>query len=406
MISIFHPNGKLEGEVDLPASKSISNRLLILQAQYPKIEIENLSEAEDTVLLHKALKQKSSTIDVNHAGSSLRFLTAYFAFKAGCKVVLTGSKRLQQRPIKILVDSLKSLGAKITYQEKEGFAPLIIEGVKPPNFGEVTIDASTSSQFVTALLLMAGNFKEGLKLQLKNQIVSASYIELTLALLSKFGFETKIEGNEIFAKFQSFKTKKFIVENDWSAASFFLSMACLSSDSNLLLRGLKESDLQGDKSQVALFEQLGTNFYFEKRGLRLKSAKSSINNFDCNLLQMPDVTQALVVTLAQKNIRAIISGLQTLPLKETNRIEALKTELQKFGKIINTNKTSINISGEFNQNPIATIETYHDHRMAMAFAALGLIQKLNIVDEEVVSKSFPNYWEVLKSLGFVIDITS
>ena len=171
MISIFHPNGKLEGEVDLPASKSISNRLLILQAQYPKIEIENLSEAEDTVLLHKALKQKSSTIDVNHAGSSLRFLTAYFAFKAGCKVVLTGSKRLQQRPIKTLVDSLKSLGAKITYQEKEGFAPLVIEGVKPPNFGEVTIDASTSSQFVTALLLMAGNFKEGLKLQLKNQIV-------------------------------------------------------------------------------------------------------------------------------------------------------------------------------------------------------------------------------------------
>lgn len=406
MISIFHPNGKLEGEVDLPASKSISNRLLILQAQYPKIEIENLSEAEDTVLLQKALKQKSSTIDVNHAGSSLRFLTAYFAFKPGCKVLLTGSKRLKQRPIKPLVDSLKSLGANITYQEKEGFAPLVIKGVKPPNFGEVTIDASTSSQFVTALLLIAGNFEEGLKLQLKNQIVSASYIDLTLALLSKFGFETKIKGNEIFAKFQSFKTKKFIVENDWSAASFFMSMACLSSDSNLLLNGLKEFDLQGDKNQVALFEQLSLNFYFEKRGLRLTSAKSSIKTFDCNLLQMPDVTQALVVTLAQKNIRGNISGLQTLPSKETNRIEALKTELQMFGKVVETGNDYLRISGNFTLNPNVKIETYKDHRMAMAFASLGLIQKIRIVDEEVVSKSFPNYWEVLKSLGFVIDITS
>jgi 3-phosphoshikimate 1-carboxyvinyltransferase len=406
MISIFHPNGKLEGEVELPASKSISNRLLILQAQYSDIEIENLSEAEDTVLLQKALKQKSSTIDVNHAGSSLRFLTAYFAFTPGNKVILTGSKRLQQRPIKPLVDSLKSLGANIIYQENEGFAPLVIEGIKAPNSGEVTIDASKSSQFVTALLLIAGNFKDGFKVKLQNEIVSESYIDLTLKLLSKFGFETKIEENEISAKFQSLKTKNFFVENDWSAASFFMSMACLSSDCNLLLNGLKESDLQGDKSQVALFEQLGLTPSFEEKGLRLKSNTGSLKTFDCNLLEMPDVTQALVVTLAQKNIEANISGLQTLPSKETDRIEALKTELQKFGKTINTGKDFINVSGEFIQNPNTTIETYHDHRMAMAFAAIGLNQKINIVDEEVVSKSFPNYWEVLKSLGFVIDITS
>jgi len=406
MISIFHPDGKLTGAVELPTSKSISNRLLILQAQFSEIKIENLSNAEDTQLLVHALKQKTGNINVNHAGSALRFLTAFFAFEPTCEIVISGSDRLHQRPLKPLVDSLKKIGAEITYIEKDGFAPLKIKGVKAPNFAKVEIDSSKSSQFISALLLISGRFQNGLELVLENEIVSKSYIDLTTSLLKKSGFDIIEKKNSISVKKTQIIPQTFKVEKDWSAASFFFTMATLSKSCNLLLLGLNLEDLQGDKNQLQLFEKMGLKFKFEPAGLRIENSGINVKQADFNLIEMPDVTQAISVAAAVNNIDVKITGLQTLPAKESNRILALKVELEKFEKQVEADSRSLKITGQFKPNSTIIIKTYNDHRMAMAFSAIALKQRLNIEQENVVVKSFPNYWKVLESLGFVIEITT
>lgn len=402
MVEVFHPTGILKGEVFLPSSKSISNRLLILKAFHPEIKIGNLSDADDTRVLVKALEKKFGEINVNHAGSTLRFLTAYFAFCEGAEVVLTGSSRLNKRPIKPLVEALKIAGAKIEYLENEGFAPLKIKGVKSPKSGAIEIDASGSSQFVSALLMVALNFKDGLKIYLKGKVVSRPYIQQTINLLEQIGYRITWEGNQIEIYFQSLKKVDFKVEADWSSATFFLGMAINSKQCKLLLRGLSQNTIQGDALQVNIFEHLGVQVNFTELGMQLLKINSSLNLLREDLTNMPDVAQGLAVAAALKRVEVHLSGLQTLPQKESNRIEDLATELRKLKfDVITTNETlSIKGFAQF-QNEL-NIKTYNDHRMAMAFAIAGLYSKVVFDDESVVSKSFPDYWNQLKKIGFNI----
>lgn len=407
MISVFHPNGQLRGHVYLPSSKSLTNRFYILNHLFPQIEIENPSISEDGELMHRALKSSAYEINVNHSGTALRFLTAYFAFENGRRVILSGSERLKQRPIEPLVNSLLKVGCRISYAEKVGFAPLIIEGISPPK-GPVIfeIDTALSSQFLSAILLQSVRFTQGLVIKFKGLVNSKSYVYQTLQVLELIGVHTYISGNEILIQPpKKIKPSNFIIESDWSAASFLFGLSTLTNYCNLLLLDLFRHSHQGDEMQLPLFERLGLAYSFQKNGMKLKSPTPNQQSLKANLSNMPDVTPALAVNAAIKNVDCLFTGLDTLPLKESNRLEALKIELEKFGKKVEINNNSLKISGTFQVNPDAVIETYNDHRIAMAFAQLAMVQKVNINNPDVVVKSFPAFWSQLKILGFVIEHT-
>jgi len=385
---VSHPTKIVECEIDLPASKSISNRLLIIQALYKEeFIITNLSNSEDTKSLQKALKATSTTIDVGAAGTSFRFLTSYLSIQNGKGVILTGSERMKKRPIKELVKVLQKIGAKIEYLENEGFPPLKITGTKLTG-GKIELNGDVSSQFVTSILLIAPTLRNGIELKLKGMIVSKPYIEMTLRLMNEFGIESSWEDNIIRIQSQNYIAKDYKVEADWSASSFWFEIAALSERCNIKLNGLQENSIQGDKKVIEIFNNLGVDSVFENEKLIL-TKNQTISPFQTyDLIETPDLYQPLRCTLFSKNIKADFSGIQTLKDKETDRIISVETELKKL-------------------NSIKIIDTYKDHRMAMSFAPLCLkFGELQINDVEVVSKSYPDFWQDLKKAGFIISLLS
>jgi 3-phosphoshikimate 1-carboxyvinyltransferase len=395
-----------EIELEITGSKSESNRLLILKALYPQIYIDNLSESDDTLVLQKALSNQQGTIDVHHAGTAMRFLTAYFACKEGADVLLTGSDRMQERPIGILVEALKDLGADIEYVKKKGYPPLQIKG-KSFVKNEVTIPAHTSSQFISALMLIAPSLPQGLVIHLLGEITSTPYINMTLSLLKRLGIEGTFNNALINIPSQSLlKPITVTVESDWSSASYFYSIVALSAGLSLKLCSYRGESLQGDAALAQLYESLGvkTTFLAHEHAIVLTRLPEFTlpHRIDWNLINTPDIAQTIAVSCFGLGVGCYLTGLHTLKIKETDRLLALQCELQKMGATIEVTENSLYLHPSHNFKTDVSIETYHDHRMAMAFAPMALKTSLKIMDSNVVSKSFPSYWDNLKTLGFSI----
>jgi 3-phosphoshikimate 1-carboxyvinyltransferase len=403
----------LKSEIKITGSKSETNRLLLLQALYPNISLENTSNSDDSEVMSSALSttnnQQPTTldqiIDIHHAGTAMRFLTAYFASQENRIVTLTGSSRMKERPIKILVESLKQLGAKIDYLENDGFPPIKITGQKLTN-NKVSLPANVSSQYISALLLIAPKLQNGLELTLIGEITSVPYIKMTLNLLQEIGVETSFNGNLIVikSKAQSLKPKSLTVESDWSSASYFFSILALSeAGSQITLSSYKQNSLQGDSALVEIYRKLGVETHFDENEMILvKQPNFKLQTLNLDLNNTPDIAQTIVVTCLGLGIGCHLTGLHTLKIKETDRLEALKTELSKLGASISVTDESLTLLASSNIISNQTIATYNDHRMAMAFAPLALKTNINIENAEVVSKSYPDFWNDLKKLGFEI----
>ncbi len=401
-LKIQNYNKEAIGDLSITGSKSESNRLLIIQALYPQIEIQNLSKSDDSQVTMEGLKSKENVIDVDHAGTAMRFLTAYFAIQPHREIVLTGSNRMQERPIKLLVEALNSLGADITYEKEPGFPPLIIKG-KEITINRVSLPANISSQYISALMLVAPALRNGLKIDLIGEITSFPYIKMTQSIMDQLGFEIAFDGNQISIKSaSSINTNHWKVESDWSSASYFYSIVALADRSEITLKSFFEESKQGDAALTKIYEKFGVKTTHSNGKIIL----SKITDFNppnfmtLNLKNTPDLAQTIAVTCLGLNINCKLSGLHTLKIKETDRLTALKTEIEKLGGNVKISERSLELlnTGKINQNVL--IDTYNDHRMAMAFAPLGLRVPININNPKVVSKSYPDFWDDLQKLGF------
>ncbi len=393
-------------QINISGSKSESNRLLILQALYPNTQIENLSNADDTHALNAALTQDLDEVNIHHAGTAMRFLTAYYAILEGKEVVLSGSKRMHQRPIKVLVDALSHIGAEIEYANEVGFPPLKIKG-KSLSKSKVEIDANVSSQYITALLLIAAKLENGLEITLNGRITSLPYINMTLALLQSVGITAQFNGNVLkvypFASDET-ETKTLVVESDWSSASYFYSMVALSDiGTTLSLTSFKENSLQGDAKLVDIYREFGVESSFDNEKLVLNKTSENPLHKTFNLIETPDLAQTIAVTCFGLGIGCKLEGLHTLKIKETDRLVALKIELEKLGAEVAITSDQLELKASININSNVAIDTYQDHRMAMAFAPLALRTSLQINEANVVSKSYPNFWNDLKQLGVLLN---
>lgn len=393
----------LKSAISVTGSKSESNRLLLLQALFPNISIENISNSDDSEVMQEALSGNEEVIDIHHAGTAMRFLTAFFAIQENRTVTLTGSPRMKERPIKILVEALRQLGAKIEYIENEGFPPIKITGQKLSQ-NKVSLPASVSSQYISALLLIGAKLENGIELTLEGEITSVPYIKMTLALLNDLKIQTSFERNviKVYPKLDV-ETKVMTVESDWSSASYFFSIVALSQNSSIALTSYKESSLQGDSALVAIYKKMGVETHFDGNKMTLvKQPNFKLETLNLDLNNTPDIAQTIVVTCLGLGIGCHLIGLHTLKIKETDRLEALRIELTKLGANISVTNESLTLLPSPTINPNIKIATYNDHRMAMAFAPLALNVPIIIENAEVVSKSYPDFWEDLKSLGFVI----
>jgi 3-phosphoshikimate 1-carboxyvinyltransferase len=404
---ISKPDKTLKGSILLPGSKSVANRALIIHAlSYSPYPIENLSDSDDTRVMEQVFNSNTNVFDIGHAGTAMRFLTAYLSQIVG-EWTLTGSDRMKQRPIGILVDALNKLGARIEYLENEGFPPLKIYGSHLKGC-ILELDGSVSSQYISALLMIAPTLEGGLTLRLKNKITSRPYIDMTLKLMEQFGVQSVWKRNEIRIVEQGYKAHPFAVEADWSGASYWYQMAVMADELDLELPGLTTDSLQGDAQIARWFQELGIDTIATEKGSRLvKNGNSLPKNLTLNFIENPDVAQTFAVLCVMKHIPFHFTGLETLKIKETNRIAALQDELAKFGaQITEPANGELKWDGTFplEKQAVPEIETYHDHRMALAFApACQIYGPVAIFDPMVVTKSFPNYWEDLKKVGFVID---
>lgn len=404
----------INGHLSLPSSKSISNRVLIIRALCEQdFDIHRLANAKDTVTLDRLLKGEHDVYDAGAAGTTFRFLTAFLAMQPGSQI-LTGSERMKQRPIGVLVEALKQMGANIEYLEKEGYPPLKIN--QTDAFGQtsqLSIPAHTSSQYITALLLLGPCLPNGLDLELEGEIVSRPYIEMTLQLMAYFGVTHQWEGQIIRIKPQSYQARPFTVEADWSAASYYYSIAALSEECNLQLDGLFKESLQGDAVLQDIYTQFGVTTTFNKEGLSLHKTKSNAlpPAFEYDFLKCPDIAQTLAVTCAALGVNGLFSGLETLRIKETDRIAALQIELGKVNAFLaelperfakKSTKNYFLVEGKASWDAPPTFSTYEDHRMAMAFAPLALLHPIQIAEPNVVEKSYPDFWKDLETIGFTV----
>ncbi len=394
----------LKGIIRLTSSKSISNRILIIQSLCEdKFRVKNLATANDTLLLQELLNSSSSVLDAEDAGTTFRFLTAYLSQKPG-EWVLTGTKRMQQRPIGILVNALRKLGAVISYAEKENFPPLKIDGKKISG-GEIEMDGSISSQFISAILLIAPTLQNGLTIQLKGELFSQSYMEMTLKLMSEFGIDYEWTGSTIKIPEQNYVAKNFSVESDWSAASYWFEMAALADEVDLTLQGLKKDSIQGDSVITEIMKQFGVEAEFTNEGVKLKK-KSSFQlqkKFSYNFQSCPDLVQTMAVICAALGVEAEFTGIKNLHIKETDRLLALKTELKEIGVESEFSNFQFSIPVSELRTPNSELLTYSDHRMALSFAPLALMfGKIEIENPDVVKKSYPEFWEDLISVGFKV----
>ncbi|MGB5989872.1 MAG: 3-phosphoshikimate 1-carboxyvinyltransferase [Marinifilaceae bacterium] len=393
---------KVKGEINLPASKSISNRVLIIHGIANSFEpINNLSNSDDTKTMFNVLFSNDNKFDIKDAGTCMRFLTAYLSGIIG-KWEITGSERMQQRPIGELVDALNSAGAQIEYLEKEGYPPLKILGSNLTN-NTIKLKGSISSQFISALLLIAPRFKTGLTIEVEGNITSRSYIDMTLSIMAEYGLKSSFVNNTIKVEAGNYETMEYTVESDWSAASYMYECVALAEKGKMKLNGLKKTSFQGDIKQVELWEKLGVKTNFTRKGVFIAKSDVLIENLNHDFKDMPDLAQTFAVTCCALNIAFSFTGLETLKIKETDRIEALKIELAKLGYTLNDDKAG-ELSWDGTRGKIASsivIDPYGDHRMAMSFAPLALVRENILINNfEVVSKSYPNFWEDLKSLNF------
>ena len=396
---------KAFSRLQITGSKSESNRALLLQALYNGLTIQNLSNSDDSKLMKNALSSKATNIDIHHAGTAMRFLTAYFAVNMGKTTILTGSERMQQRPIKILVDALNSLGADIGYIKNEGYPPLLIKG-RQLSKKIVYLKSDISSQYISALLLIAPFLKNGLELHLEGKITSLPYIKMTLALLDEMGVETKFEGNVIRVLPLSNQVSKiFTVESDWSSASYYYSILALSPvGTQIDLSDYKPESLQGDAVLRNIYKKLGVESSFSGTTLSLKKVQRPLPAcLDLDLSDAPDIAQTIVVSCLGLEIDCDLTGLHTLKIKETDRLLALKNEIKKLGTELKITDNSLHLNNVATLNCDVYINTYNDHRMAMAFAPLALRTSLHIENADVVSKSYPDFWEDIKSIGFKVE---
>lgn len=417
-ISLSHPSKRVHGKVQLTGSKSESNRALIIKAlSGGKVKIENLSEAADTVTLENALAEighflaDESTskeplrIDVGPAGTAMRFLSAYLSFQNG-NFFLTGSSRMKERPIGILVEALKTVGGKIEYAEQDGFPPLKIKGLFTQESDTVSIKGNVSSQYLSALLLIANALPQGLTLHIEGELTSKPYLMMTLDMLQEAGIDHKWNGDSITIPNQTAKEATLNIEPDWSAASYWYSIVALSKEASILLPGLRSSSLQGDNEITDIMQSFGVLSEFTTDGLKL--TKTTIqkprNHFDFK--SCPDLAQTVIAFCAAIGREATFSGLETLKIKETDRISALQNEIAKFGVRLFEEKPEVyrlDCSKKFEPTEL-TFQTYDDHRMAMAFAPLALaFSSIKIEEPEVVEKSYPEFWQHLSEQGFIIN---
>ena len=399
-----HPNNIINNSFNISGSKSESNRLLILKYLLKNIEIKNLSDSDDTISLQNALNSPSESVDIHHAGTAMRFLTAYFSIQVNKNYKIFGSRRMHERPIKILVDALNDLGADIKYLSKKGFPPLKISG-KELNKDQVCLDANISSQYITALILIAPAMKNGLVMNLVGNITSRPYIEMSLSILKRIGVQTSFLNNTI--KIKPFKNNKKIVqtvESDWSSLSYFYSIVALSKEANLKISSFLSNSLQGDKELVSIYKKLGVQTIFDNGIVKLKKDQK-INlpkKIVLTLNDTPDLAQTIAVTCFGLGLPCDLFGLHTLKIKETDRLLALKTELEKLGANVEITNESLHLKKRKKFNSNIEVNTYDDHRMAMAFAPLAIIKPIIINDPKVISKSFPSFWNILSELNFII----
>ena len=401
---VEHPNSKINHSFNISGSKSESNRLLILKYIFKNIKIENLSNSDDTIVLKNYLESNSNLIDVHHAGTAMRFLTAYLAIQNNNSFQITGSERMQNRPIKILVDALNILGADINYLDKIGYPPLKING-KMLLGGEISLSSEVSSQYISALMLIAPSLKNGLVISLEGSVTSRPYIEMTSSILNRVGIKSSFKENKI--SIQSVKLlEKSIqkVESDWSSLSYFYSIVALSKYSELNIGSYNINSIQGDKKLVEIYKNFGVQTSFSNDIITIKKTESKDLNksLKLDLSDTPDIAQTIAVTCFGLGLSCDLNGLHTLKIKETDRLEALKVELTKMGAIVSITKDSFHLkkSSEIKSN--ITIETYNDHRMAMAFTPLAICKPIIINNPDVVSKSFPDFWDHLKGMNFLI----
>lgn len=398
--------------IKITGSKSETNRLLLLQALFPNLELDNSSNSDDSEVMEKALLNSQyinidpQLVDIHHAGTAMRFLTAFFAIQEGKEVVLTGSSRMKERPIKILVEALQQLGAQIEYAENEGFPPIKIKGKKLTQ-NKVSLPANVSSQYISALLLIAPKLENGLELTLEGEITSIPYIKMTLGLLNEIGVKTSFEENTIsvIPRLTSHHSQRITIESDWSSASYYYSIVALSEiGTQITLSSYKRNSLQGDSVLVEIYKNFGVETTFIENHIVVKKcANLKPETLNLQLNNAPDIAQTVAVTCFGLGIACHLTGLHTLKIKETDRLEALKTELSKLGATISVTGDSLTLesfSSDFVIAKSEAITTYQDHRMAMAFAPLALKTSLIIEDAEVVSKSYPAFWDDLKSIGF------
>ena len=403
---ISHNNNSFSNSFEISGSKSESNRLLILNSIYGNLKIDNLSNSDDTVILDKYITSLENQIDVHHAGTAMRFLTALLSIKTNKQFVITGSNRMKERPIKILVDALNKLGANISYCDKNGYPPLMIKGQDIVG-GEISLSSQISSQYISALMLIAPILKKGLLINLEGQITSKPYLEMTLAILKKIGINCYFKNNIIsIESCATINNSSISVESDWSSLSYFYSTVALSSSSELNIGTFYKSSIQGDIRLSDIYTKLGVETKFIESSSRVSLKK--INDFnrpdhiDLDLTENPDIAQTVAVTCFGLGISCDLFGLHTLKIKETDRLEALKTELSKLGAIVKITNNSFHLCPSFSINTGISIKTYNDHRMAMAFAPLALKTPLTIKNPEVVTKSYKDFWKDLKSLDFNI----
>lgn len=387
----------------LSGSKSETNRLLLLQALFPGIVLENGSESDDSAAMRQALESQSDVIDIGHAGTAMRFLTAYFAIQENRSVVLTGSPRMQQRPIGILVDALRQLGARIDYLGAEGFPPLRITGTKIVN-NKVRLRADVSSQFLSALLLIAPKLENGLELTLEGEITSRPYLDMTLSLLRQIGVDSSFKSQTIVVKPKlSIAHCPLSIESDWSSASYFYAIVALSCiGTEITLSDFRQNSLQGDRALVDIYKDFGVETVFDAGKITIRKAHDcplSIVRYPLN--NVPDLAQTIAVTCLGLGVGCELSGLHTLKIKETDRLLALKNELEKLGATVVISEDCLTMQPAAIHSNIA-IETYHDHRMALAFATLAVKVPIVIQSAEVVSKSYPEFWNDLRRIGFSI----
>ncbi len=397
-------DSSINEEIIISGSKSESNRLLILQNLFPEVSLGNLSDSDDSVHLQNALSSEDEVINIGHAGTAMRFLTSYFAINEGREIILTGSERMQNRPIEVLVNALKDLGAKISYEDKIGYPPIRIKGAKIEK-NKVQINGNVSSQYISSLLLIASKLENGLEIELLGEVTSVPYIKMTLSLLNEIGIETIFNENVIKVSPNNLiKKQTLVVESDWSSASYFYSIIALAKiGSEIKLSAYKFESLQGDSCLADIYTHFGVETTFGQNFIILKKLReTSSKTLSLDLNNAPDIAQTIVVTCFAEGIKCNLQGLHTLKIKETDRLEALEKELTKLGAIISITNNSLYLEKSLRINKNISIKTYEDHRMAMAFTPLSLRVPIIILNAEVVTKSYQQFWSHMKKIGVIL----